>query len=111
MNNRKFGFMVWTLLSALTIAKAESQPLATPQIKEAHESPFTDVPKDHWAFSAVEFVFYSGLMEGDNHGHFNGNAPLSRYDFAVIMHRFLRQPGPILANPPAVGIPQNTKPQ
>ena len=32
---------------------------------EQFEPPFTDVPKDHWAYEAVTRLFYSGVVKGD----------------------------------------------
>ncbi|HEX8550118.1 MAG TPA: S-layer homology domain-containing protein [Abditibacteriaceae bacterium] len=110
MNNRKFRFMIWAFILGPTIAKADPQPIiASPRSKEAYKSPFADVPQDHWASSAAKFAFYFGLMEGDDHGHFNGDTPLRRDDVAIVIHRLFRMPGPLLANPPAAGTAQSTK--
>lgn len=32
---------------------------------EQFEPPFTDVPKEHWAYEAVTRLFYSGVVKGD----------------------------------------------
>jgi hypothetical protein len=32
---------------------------------EQFEPPFTDVPREHWAYEAVTRLFYSGVVKGE----------------------------------------------
>lgn len=62
------------------------QVLPTPP---APEQQLLDVPKDHWARPAVEWVVSQGLMLGYPDGTFRGEASLNRYELAVVIHRAL----------------------
>lgn len=50
---------------------------------------FTDVPTDHYAFSAVEAAVQAGLINGYGNGLFGNGQNLSRQDMAVIFVRAL----------------------
>lgn len=50
---------------------------------------FTDVPTDHYAFSAVEAAVQAGLINGYGNGQFGNGQNLSRQDMAVIFVRAL----------------------
>lgn len=49
----------------------------------------SDVPKDHWAYEAVELLIREGLMKGYPDGTFKGNQNLTRYELAMIIYRLL----------------------
>jgi len=49
----------------------------------------SDVPKDHWAYDAVELLIREGLMKGYPDGTFKGNQNLTRYELAMIIYRLL----------------------
>jgi len=51
---------------------------------------FSDIPKGHWSSGAVTNVTARGYMNGDPKGAFNGDKPLTRYEFAVALDRFVR---------------------
>jgi len=42
-----------------------------------------DVPKDHWAYQAVDDLFRWGLLDGYPDGTFNGSRPATRYELAA----------------------------
>jgi hypothetical protein len=46
-----------------------------------------DVPRDHWAFPAVDELFRLGLLRGYPDGQFRGNRPLTRYEMAGILNQ------------------------
>lgn len=48
---------------------------------------FNDVPTDHWAYDAVDYLEDEGLAEGYPDGSFRGDRTLSRYEFAMIIAR------------------------
>ena len=53
------------------------------------QNAFSDVPTDHWAYSAVEQLANVGLIEGYPDGTFKGKRTLTRYEYAVIIARLL----------------------
>lgn len=44
-----------------------------------------DVPRDHWAYPAVDALFRAGILHGYPDGNFRGSRPASRYDLASAM--------------------------
>lgn len=53
--------------------------------------PFSDVPQDHWAYSALEKLQATGIITGYADGTFQGKNTLTRYEIAVIVSRILDQ--------------------
>ncbi|MBU2703238.1 hypothetical protein Ga0466249_004378 [Sporomusaceae bacterium BoRhaA] len=51
----------------------------------AAANPFTSVPKDHWAYSAVEKLVQAGLVDGYGDADFRGEKAISRYEMAVLV--------------------------
>ncbi len=52
-------------------------------------NPFTDVPANHWAYSAVNKLVASGIAEGYPDGSFRGKNNLTRYEIAIVVSRIL----------------------
>src|SRR5437870_1910131 len=52
---------------------------------------FKDVPKDHWAYQAVEPLRARGILAGYPDGYFRGQRILTRYEFAVALDRALQR--------------------
>ncbi len=48
---------------------------------------FPDVPWDHWAYDAVTYLEDEGLIIGYPDGTFQGDRPLTRYEFAIVVSR------------------------
>ena len=48
---------------------------------------FTDVPKDHWSYAAVDQLVKDGILEGNGDGTFAGDRPMSRYEMAAAIAR------------------------
>lgn len=46
---------------------------------------FDDVPRDHWAYPAIESLVKAGLVDGYSDGTFRGDKPVSRYEMAQIV--------------------------
>lgn len=50
-------------------------------------NPFADVPREHWAYDAVEELAGMGVVEGYAGGVFQGDAAMTRYEMAQITAR------------------------
>ncbi len=61
------------------------------------EQQFSDVSRDHWAFSAVAAATEAGLMIGYSSGEFRPDAPIVREELALVMMRALSYPQEIAA--------------
>src|SRR5579871_4776469 len=58
----------------------------------------SDVPKDHWAYSAVEDLASKGLIKGyPPEGDFFGKRTVTRYEMATILQRVLARIDELLA--------------
>lgn len=61
-------------------------------VTTAHaQAPFADVPRDHWAYDAVNTLAQRGLIIGYPDGTFGGKRAMTRYEFAVVIARMLPQ--------------------
>ena len=47
---------------------------------------FPDVPRNHWAYAALERMKADGLLVGYPDGLYRGGRPMSRYELAVALH-------------------------
>jgi len=47
----------------------------------------SDVPKDHWAYKAVDDLYRWGLLDGYPDGTFSGSRPATRYEMAALMDK------------------------
>ena len=50
-------------------------------------NPFVDVPLNHWAYDAVDYLAAKGVVIGYPDGTFGGNRQLTRYEFAEAIAR------------------------
>ncbi|WP_019553285.1 S-layer homology domain-containing protein [Propionispira raffinosivorans] len=48
---------------------------------------FSDVPKDHWSYAAINQLTKDGIIEGNGDGTFAGDRSMSRYEMAVVVAR------------------------
>lgn len=53
------------------------------------QQPFEDVPRDHWAYQAVQTLQERGVVIGYPDGTFGGKRAMTRYEFAVAIQRLL----------------------
>ena len=53
----------------------------------ASENPFATVPKDYWAYTAVEHLVETGLVDGYNLTDFHDKKVVARYDLAQFVAR------------------------
>jgi hypothetical protein len=66
--------------------------LAVAAVAVSHaQAPFADVPKDHWAYEAVNTLAQRGIVIGYPDGTFGGKREMTRYEFAVAVSRMLPQ--------------------
>lgn len=65
-------------------------------IPSAARAQFADVPKDHWAYEAVESLRQKGILLGYPDGQYRGKRTLTRYELAAGLDRALQtvKPGP-----------------
>ena len=48
---------------------------------------FPDVPENHWAYEYVATLAGNGIIKGYLDGQFEGNRPMTRYEFAAMLYR------------------------
>lgn len=56
-------------------------------------SAYDDVPRDHWAYNALDYLTERGVLEGYPDGFFKGDRTLTRYEFAQAIARLLDSVG------------------
>ena len=69
--------MVAALAAALTVGAASTTFAAT--------NPFSDVPRDHWAYDAVTQLAADGVVEGYGDGTYRGERNITRYEMAQMV--------------------------
>lgn len=52
---------------------------------------FEDVPRDHWAYDAVDYLADEGFLIGYPDGTYRGDRMLTRYEFAMVTSRIYDQ--------------------
>lgn len=102
------------LMLGLTIGVSAANALAA----EANEpdstvdpAAFTDVPKDHWAYGALEILAKDGVLEGYSDGSFQGDKPMTRYEMAQIIVNAYNNRGGFADEALADGIRQELAPE
>ncbi len=83
-----------TKLSALLAVAAAAPAVVVPTLvapAQAQDRPeFADVPRDHWAYAALQKLAAAGILEGyPPTGDFRGQRAMTRYEFAVAIARLL----------------------
>ena len=76
-----------TLMAGLTGALL----LGTMGTSFAASNPFTDVPRGHWAYDAVEQLRQDGVIEGYGDGTYRGERTITRYEMAQMIARAMDQ--------------------
>lgn len=56
--------------------------------------PFADVPRDHWAYEAVESLRQQGILVGYADGRLRGKRAITRYEMALPVARTFTQRTP-----------------
>ena len=56
---------------------------------------FPDVPENHWAYEYVATLAGNGILEGYPDGIFSGDRSMTRYEFAAMFYRALKNGAPV----------------
>ena len=56
---------------------------------------FPDVPENHWAYEYVSTLAGNGILEGYLDGMFSGERSMTRYEFAAMFYRALKNGAPV----------------
>ena len=56
---------------------------------------FLDVPENHWAYEYVATLAGNGILEGYPDGMFSGDRTMTRYEFAAMFYRALKNGAPV----------------
>ena len=56
---------------------------------------FPDVPENHWAYEYVSTLAGNGILEGYPDGMFSGDRTMTRYEFAAMFYRALKNGAPV----------------
>ena len=56
---------------------------------------FPDVPENHWAYEYVAALAGNGILEGYPDGMFSGERSMTRYEFAAMFYRALKNGAPV----------------
>jgi len=59
---------------------------------------FTDVPKDHWAYEALDYLAKDGIIEGMGDNTFQGGRTMTRYEMAAIVAKAMQKSGGSVAD-------------
>lgn len=52
---------------------------------------FTDVPKDHWAYQALDYLAQEGVIDGMGDSTFQGGRTMTRYEMASIVAKAMQK--------------------
>ncbi|MGI6603930.1 MAG: polysaccharide deacetylase family protein [bacterium] len=80
--------------------------------------PFRDIPQAHWAYAAISWSWQQGLVSGVSQNSFSPDRPVTAWEFAQLMLRFLgpeateradlhgllARPAPALSNAKAIPV-------
>ena len=70
---------------ALVSALATALVVGAASTTFAAANPFSDVPRDHWAYDAVTQLAADGVVEGYGDGTFRGDRNITRYEMAQMV--------------------------
>lgn len=59
---------------------------------------FTDVPKEHWAYEALDYLAKDGIIEGMGDSTFQGGRAMTRYEVAAIVAKAMQKSGGSVAD-------------
>lgn len=70
-------------------AQADTEAISDAELEAAvadiPDDMFADVPKDHWAYEALDTLAQKGIIDGYADSTFQGNRSMSRYEMAAII--------------------------
>lgn len=85
MRNKK----ALTLLAGLGLAAGLVGGTTTASAASADS--FTDVPKDHWSYEALDYLAKEGVIEGMGDNTFQGGRTMTRYEMASIVAKAMQK--------------------
>jgi hypothetical protein len=85
--HKRLLFPVFLALTLGGLSSAQEGPKVTAPAS------YADVPAGHWAANAVKYVSDKGILRGFPDLTFRGDAPLTRYQAALIFYRLLQEGG------------------
>lgn len=80
--------LFWLIPALLLIMSIPGAALSADDSAQP-ETPFTDIPAGHWAMDAVKELTDKGIVQGYPGSEFKGNQPITRYELAVTLARFV----------------------
>ncbi len=98
------------LLALAAAAPAIVAPKLSAPAHAQDRAEYPDVPRGHWAYEALDRLSRAGIVEGRPGGVYEGNRPMTRYEFAVAIARLLdripgQQPVPVVTTTPPTPLP------
>ena len=91
MKNKIIGSLL--LGAALGLGGAIVSPVPGVAFAAEGADGFSDVPKDHWAYEALDYLAKDGIIEGYGDGTFRGNRTMTRYEMASIVAKATQNGG------------------
>ncbi len=76
-----------TVAAAPADTTAVSSAVTAGATDVAQAGPLSDVPRNSWAYDAVDQLAKDGIIKGYPDGTFKGNRPMTRYEAAVLAYR------------------------
>jgi hypothetical protein len=77
-----------TLLTLVFVLSMWGTALAA-STAQASTGPTSDVPKDHWAYPAVQALVKAGISDGYPDGTFGGDKTVTRYEMAQVVNKLI----------------------
>lgn len=74
------------ILAGLTVGMSSTAFAAT-------ADSFTDVPKDHWSYQALDYLVKEGVIDGMGDNTFQGGRTMTRYEMASIVAKAMQKGG------------------
>ena len=80
----KINTKALAILAGLTVGMSSTAFAAT-------ADSFTDVPKDHWSYQALDYLAKEGVIEGMGDSTFQGGRAMTRYEMAAIVAKAMQK--------------------
>jgi hypothetical protein len=80
----KINTKALAILAGLTVGMSSTAFAAT-------ADSFTDVPKDHWSYQALDYLAKEGVIEGMGDSTFQGSRTMTRYEMAAIVAKAMQK--------------------
>lgn len=80
----KINTKALAILAGLTVGMSSTAFAAT-------ADSFTDVPKDHWSYQALDYLAKEGVIDGMGDNTFQGGRTMTRYEMAAIVAKAMQK--------------------